>query len=189
MKNLTTAIFLFLLGITLGQDQVTVHLNRLARTSDPWQRIQLIKFDLWKNDDPRIGAAFRQLLTTNVTEEAYFVAQYLAKKGDTNALLILNSHNFEYPIPSVQWSCTLRAFGENRFTPAISNLIEDIDAASFNVVDEALTALRVFYPDAPANFTSLETMKAYFAERYSEEANPRPSVRPRQLNKHLPTQQ
>ncbi len=151
-----------------GDDKVDELLIQLSRSGDEYERVHIIAFDLWNIDDPRIENEFLKRLSAQPTEEAYYVAQYLAKKGNEKALEILNKNSVKYPISSRQWSYTLREFGRQKFVPAIPTLIECLDAASLNVVEEALKALLVFYPDSPMDFESPAEMKAYFTKRYKE---------------------
>ena len=170
MKRQLTPLFLLFAIVVNGVagDQVDQLLSQLSHTKDEYDRVHIITFDLWNIDDPRIENEFAKRLSDAPTEEAYYVAQYLAKKGNTKALEILNKNNFKYPVSSWQWSYTLREFGRHKFIPAIPTLIYGLGAASLNVVDEAYKALLVFYPDSPASFQSIEEMKTYFEKRYKE---------------------
>lgn len=170
----------FLCALTLNAfagDKVDELLSQLSDAQDESARAHIIAFDLWNIDDPRIEKEFVKRLSPEQTEEAYYVAQYLAKKGNRKALEILNENHFSYPISSWQWSYTLKEFGRQKFTPAIPTLIYYLDAASLNVVDEAFEALLVFYPDSPTSFQSLEEMKTYFKKRYKESQQVAPSDR------------
>jgi hypothetical protein len=149
-----------------GADAIGEYLERLKRSKDEADRVRIIAVDLWESEDHRVSREFSKMLSAKVTEEDYFVAQYLAKLGNTNALRILVRNAFEYPVSSWQWSFTLREFGKKKYKPAIPVLIDGLDAASFNVVEEAQGALAVFYPDSPTNFTTLRDMKDYFQKRY-----------------------
>jgi hypothetical protein len=82
-------------------------------------------------------------------------------------LEILCKNDFKYPISSLEWAYTLREFGKQKYKPAIPILIEDLGAASLNVVEEAFNSLKVFYPDSPSNFSSIKEMKTYFQNKYS----------------------
>jgi hypothetical protein len=175
---------LFFLCVTtlnvFAGDQVDALLSQLSRAQEEYERVHIIAFDLWNIDDLRIENEFVKRLSSKPTEEAYYVAQYLAKKGNGKALEILNQNNFKYPISSWQWSYTLKEFGRHKFTPAIPTLIYCLDAASLNVVDEAYKALQVFYPDSPTTFQSLKEMKTYFEKRYnvSQQVAPPDAQRP-----------
>jgi hypothetical protein len=170
----STALYAF------AGDKVDELLSRLSRAQEESDRVHVISHDLWNIDDPRVEREFVRRLSLEPTEEAYFIAQYLAKKGNTNALEILNKNNFKYPISSWQWSYTLKEFGRYRYTPAIPTLIQDLDAASLNVVDQAFNALRVFYPESPTSFQSLNEMKTYFKKRYNQtqQGNPADAIKP-----------
>jgi hypothetical protein len=168
-KQLLAAIFLYAMVLhAFAGDKVDELLSQLSHAEDESDRVHIIAFDLWNLDDPRIDSEFVKRLSSETTGEAYYVAQYLAKRGNRKALEILNRNNYKYPISSWQWSYTLKEFGRHKFTPAIPTLIEALDAASLNVVDEAYKALQVFYPDSPANFQSLKEMKTYFEKRHNE---------------------
>ena len=164
-RHLTILTLLFGVLSAHASDTVGELLSQLSRTQEESDRVLIIMHDLWNLDDSRIEKEFMKRLSPQPTEEAYYVAQYLAKKGNTIALEILNKNYFMYPISSWQWSFTVREFGRHKYAPAIPNLIESLNAASLNVVDEAYLALRVFFPDSPTNFRSLEEMKTYFEKR------------------------
>ena len=168
-RQVITAILLYAIAFSaFAGDKVDELLSKLSRTQEESDRAHIIAFDLWNLDDPRIERDFVKRLSPKTTEEAYYVAQYLAKKGNKNALEILNKNNFKYPISSWQWSYTLKEFGRHKFIPANPTLIENLDAASLNVVDEAFKAILVFYPDSPETFASPSEMKRYFQKRYRE---------------------
>lgn len=168
-RQVLAAILLFATVVSaFGSDRVDVLLSKLSHTREESERTHIIAFDLWNLNDPKIERDFVKRLSPKTTEEAYYVAQYLAKRGNKDALEILSRNNFKYPISSLQWSYTLKEFARHKFTPAIPTLIDDLDAASLNVVDEAFRALLVSYPDSPTTFASLREMKSYFEKRYSE---------------------
>ncbi len=168
-RQLIPLLFLFATVLSaFAGDKVDELLSQLSHAQEEYDRVHIIAFDLWNIDDPRIETEFVKRLSPEPTEEAYYIAQYLAKKGNLKALEILKKKHFIYPVSSWQWSYTLREFGRHKFTPAIPTLIYYLDAASLNVVDEAFEALLVFYPDSPTSFQSLEEMRTYFKKRYEE---------------------
>ncbi|MDD5756928.1 MAG: hypothetical protein WC324_02380 [Candidatus Omnitrophota bacterium] len=172
-------ITFFLIATTFSafaSDKVDEVLSKLSHAQEESDRVHIISFDLWNLDDPRIECELVKRLSSETTQEAYYVAQYLAKKGNKKALEILNRNNSGYPISSWQWSYTLKEFGRYKFVPAIPTLIESLDAASLNVVNEACKALQAFFPDSPATFQSLEEMKGYFMKRYNESKQVAPPV-------------
>jgi len=76
------------------------------------------KLALYEIEDARTAAAFRARLSDDVSEEACYIANYLAKGGDADALAILNRNYRCYPVSSLQWSHTVRLFGKHRYRPA-----------------------------------------------------------------------
>jgi hypothetical protein len=131
-------------------------------------RTCLVSCVLYHIDDARIYNAFAQRLTDKEDEESYYVASYLAKKGNTNALATLNRHYFQYPVSSWQWSYTVEIFGKFRYIPAATNLVESLDAASLNVSAAACNALHKFYPDSPSHFSGPAQAREYYIKRLGE---------------------
>lgn len=146
------------------RDDVSRLLDSFAATSDEDERTEIV-LELYKMDDPRIVAVFRANLSRDASRLHYFIAQYLAKRGEEKALAILNENYFEYPVSSQQWAYSVHAFGQYRYTPAIPNLIKSLQAASLNVVDEAVWSLRQIFPGSPESFGTPEEAVAYFTGR------------------------
>jgi hypothetical protein len=128
-------------------------IDAFQRAVDHAQRSTLLQV-LYHIDDNRIAQAFRGCATPQVTEEAYYCLNYLAKRGDATALQISNDCYYSYPISSAQWAFTVALFGKFRYRPATKNLLEPVDAASINVGAAAVEALQQIYPDAPTDFNS-----------------------------------
>jgi len=129
-----------------------------GRAADDAQRATLLQV-LYHIDDKQIDSALRGCATPGATEEAYYCLNYLAKRGDTTALRLLNDHYYEYPISSLQWSYTVALFGKFQYRRATENLLESVDAASGNVGGAAVEALLELYPGAPRDFASAEEAK------------------------------
>ena len=145
-------------------DDVSRLLGSLAATSDEDQRTEII-LELYNIDDPRVVTALDGLLSHKASKQHYYVAQYLAKRGDEKALAILNKNYFKYPVSSQQWAFSVHAFGLYKYTPAVPNLIKSLGAASLNVVDEAVWSLKQIYPGSPESFRTPEEAIAYFTKR------------------------
>jgi len=94
---------------------------------------------------------------------------YLAKRGDKQALEILNENYFEYGVSSVQWADTVQWFGKYKYQPAIPNLIKSLDAASLNLVGAAQSSLKQLFKGPHPTFKTIEEMKIYFNKRYNEQ--------------------
>ncbi|EEF58036.1 hypothetical protein [Pedosphaera parvula] len=155
--------------ILLERRQTEFLINAYQQSSDARVRSYLVSRVLYYIEEPAVLAVFRAQLSEEEDEESYYVANYVAKTGDTKALKILNCHYYLYPVSSVQWSDTVELFGKFGYRPAIPNLIESLDAASFNLVDAAEESLEKLYPDSPRKFESLEAARDYFTKRAEEE--------------------
>ena len=132
-------------------------------------RRYLTGFILFGMHSPEITKAFEARLNEKTDEDDYYVAQYLAERGNRRALEILNRNYFQYPVSSWQWSYTAGLFGRFDYRPAIPNLVKSLNAASLNLVSGAASALRLLYPDAPEKFETLEACHTYFAEMAKKE--------------------
>ena len=173
------AVVLFVGANCIAGDKVEDLLSKLSHSKNESERVDIISRELWAIDDPRIEEDFMKKLTSNPTREDYYIAQYLAKKGVVKAMAILCANSSKYPISSLQWAYTLKEFGIHKYEPAIPFLIDGLGAASLNVVDEAFHALRVFYPESPSDFSSIQEMKTYFENMY-DAANRRIRTEPSQ---------
>ena len=129
---------------------------------DPLRRRGVL-LALYEIDDSRITAAFRARLSDDTSEEACYIANYLAKGGDADALAILNRNYRCYPVSSLQWSHTVRLFGKHRYRPAAANLIYSLDAAVFNVSAAAYESLREIFPGEHPRHGTIAQARTYFA--------------------------
>lgn len=139
-------------------------LKRLAAATSSEERTELVGSELFRACDPRIATAFKRLLSDKKDREALFVAWYLAKQGDQAALKILNQNFYQYECSSYEWSYVLPLFGMYDYRPAVPNLVDSLESASGNVIDGAMTALRLFYPGAP-QFDSAADAQVYFRNK------------------------
>lgn len=143
-------------------------IDAYAGSSNPSTRYQVILM-LYEIEDPAVLGAFRRWLSDSEDDTDYWIADYLARHGDSSALASLNRHYFKYPVSSVQWAYTVRLFGRFGYRPAIPNLVDSLNAASLNLTEAAFDALSLLYPDAPRKFESLEATQRYFQARCREE--------------------
>lgn len=146
-------------------DTISLQLCLLKRADESSERIQIIAFDLWDSQDERVGARLSLMLSDETTAEAYYIAQYLANRGDTTAMHILCDNALGYQVSSQQWSYTLRAFGKYLYQPALPVLVGNLNSPSLNVIEEAIYALRLFFPDSPEEFSSPDAAAGYFCSR------------------------
>jgi len=140
-------------------------LTAAYRTStDEAQKDRLAEV-LFEVDDLEVARFMGALMTPAATLRDYYAAQYLAQRGDRRALSIMNQNYFKYPVSSAAWASTVQLFGKYRYRPAISHLIESIDAASVNVAAAAVESLQLLFPGSPSEFKSVAEAKKYFRER------------------------
>ncbi len=140
-------------------------LTSAYRTStDEAQKDRLTEV-LFEIDDLEVARFMRAVMTPDATLRDYYAAQYLAQRGDRRALSIMSQNYFKYPVSSAAWASTVRLFGKYQYRPAISHLIESIDAASVNVAASAVESLQLLFPGSPSEFKSAAEAKKYFRER------------------------
>ncbi len=136
-------------------------LTTYTSSSDSFQTRLILQALLYHISDAKVAGFMRKKLDSSAEEGNYYAAMYLAKTGDTTALSILNRHFWQWQVSSWQLATTAKLFGKFKFRPAIENLIKSVDAASLNLVEEALASLKRFYPRTPT-FTTLEDAKKYY---------------------------
>jgi hypothetical protein len=154
----------------VARHEINFLLSSFDTLKDSESRSWLVAGVLGNINDHRISHALAVRLSDKEDEESYFIANYLAERGNTNALAILNKHYYQYPVPSWQWSVTVELFGKYRYQPAVSNLIDSLDAASLNVSGAACNALHQIFPDSPRNFIGPTEAEKYFTTRLAENA-------------------
>jgi hypothetical protein len=153
----------------LVRREVGFLLDSLNASTNEDVRTRLVSAVLYRIDDSRVYDAFSQRLSDKEDEESYYVASYLAKRGNSAALSTLNRHYFQYPVSSWQWSYTVELFGKFRYMPAATNLVESLDAAaSLNLSAAACDALGEIYPDSPRHFEGPTEAKNYYIKRFIE---------------------
>lgn len=133
-------------------------IEAFRKTRDATQRANLLSI-MYQLDDDAVANALKKCTTEDVTAEAYYCLNYLAKRGERQALLTLNRHFGQYPVPSTQWATTIKLFGHFKIREATWNLLELVDSASLNLADAAIDSLKEMYPGAPSNFKNYEDAK------------------------------
>ena len=118
--------------------------------------------------DARVVAAMARHVTSETTAVAYYAANYLAKRGDRQALAVLSSNAGQYGISSAQWATTVRLFGKYKFMPAVPYLIDSLDAASMNVGAAAMESLLDIFPGPNPPEIGSVAWQEYFTGRYRE---------------------
>jgi hypothetical protein len=131
-------------------------------------REQLVAGVLYRIDDHRIFEAFARRLSDKEDRESYYVALYLAERGDTVALATLNRHYFQYAVTSFEWASAAGAFGKFRYIPAATNLVNSLDAASLNLSGSTCSALQEIYPDSPRHFDGPTEARNFYIKRLAE---------------------
>ena len=155
-----------------ARHEVNFLLASLNAATNEDVRDHLVAGVLYRLDDRRIYDAFTQRLGDQEDWESYYVAAYLAKRGNPAALATLNRHFYRYPVSAWQWSFTVAAFGEFKYAPAATNLVNSLDAASPSIAAAADGALRALYPDAPKNLGGPTEARNYYLKRLNEAAGP-----------------
>jgi len=133
----------------------------------------LVRDVLYRIDDGRIYSEFARRMDDTETEESYYFALYLAERGNTAALATLNRHYFQYTAEggSTGWIPAVEAFGKYKYRPAVSNLVESIEAANLFLGGASCSALQEIYSDSPRHFANPAEAQNYFLKRLSESAN------------------
>ena len=149
----------------VARREVSFLLASLDTSTNENVRDWLVSGVLYYIDDRRIYDNFANRLDDKEDEESYYIANYLAKRGNTAALATLNRHYFQYPVSSWQWSYTVELLGKYRYMPATTNLVESLNAASLNLSGAACNALQEIFPDSPRHFTGPAEAKNYYTQR------------------------
>ena len=149
----------------VARREVNFLLASLDTSTNEDARECLVSGVLYHIDDRRIYDNFANRLDDKEDEESYYIANYLAKRGNTAALATLNRHYFQYPVSSWQWSYTVELFGKYRYMPATTNLVESLDAAFLNLSGAACNALQEIFPDSPRHFRGPTEAKNYYSKR------------------------
>lgn len=152
----------------VARHEIDFLLNSFDTSKDSESRSWLVGGVLGNINDKRIYDAFAARLNDKEEEESYLIANYLAERGNTKALAVLNKHYYQYPISSWEWSSTVELFGKYQYRPAVSNLIDSLDAASLNVSGAACDALRQIFPGSPRSFRGPTEAEQYFIIRLNE---------------------
>jgi hypothetical protein len=140
-------------------------LEALRRSHDSAQR-QAITDILYSREDARIAATFRSLLGDGEDRAAYWMACYLAERGDERALAALNKSYHSWPVSSLEIATATRLFGDRFYYPAAPRLIDSLNAASLNLADAALKSLLKLYPGAkPDDIDSIAHAQSHFRNR------------------------
>jgi len=149
----------------VARREVSFLLASLDTSTNENVRDWLVSGVLYYIDDRRIYDNFANRLDDKEDEESYYIANYLAKRGNTAALATLNRHYFQYPVSSWQWSYTVELLGKYRYMPATTNLVESLDAAFLNLSGAACNALQEIFPDSPRHFRGPTEAKNYYSKR------------------------
>lgn len=152
----------------LSRREVDFLLASLNNMPEGRARTLLVVRVLYLIDDQRIADAFAARLNDQETVESYFIANYLAQRGNTAALAMLNRHYGRYPISSYQWAYTVALFGKYHYQPAASNLVESLEDPSLNLSYAASVALHELFPDSPTDFKTPAEAKAYYLNRLAQ---------------------
>jgi hypothetical protein len=152
----------------VARREVDFLLTSLDTSTNGGAREWLISDVLYRIDDHKISGAFARRLSDKEDRESYFVALYMAERGNETALATLNRHYFAYPVASFEWASAAKIFGRYKYSPATTNLVDSLDAASLNLSAAACNALQDIFPDSPKRFSGPTEAKNYYVKRLSE---------------------
>ena len=147
--------------------QITLLIKAFENPLDEDQQL-IVAQALFYIDDNRTASTFKKHISSEINDTMYFCLNYLAKRGDKEALRVLNDNYFQYGVSSSQWADTVQWFGKYKYKPAIPHLIESLDAASLNLVEAAQTSLEQLFDGPHPNFKTIEEMKGYFEKLYEK---------------------
>lgn len=157
--------------------------DELARRGDPhgllvrywhepkWTIRDGIEDVAYHFDSPEVTSFMRRVLTEQVYdgEDRYWPVNYLAKKGDRDALAELSTGRYRNQ-GCIQYQTSVALFGKWKYRPAIPYLV---DTALYdfcgNTVDAAESSLRAMYTTSPKQFESAKAMQRYFCARAKED--------------------
>jgi len=142
-------------------DAISRHQNITAlidayQGADEGQR-EIIVLALYSLRDLRVEAFMRTIAFRGLKphepdyEPQWYPLQYLARVCDGRALARLSRpENIReaYPVGCILWQDTVKAFGDCNYRPAVPYLIDALDTACLNINDNALQALKKFFPGA-----------------------------------------
>ncbi len=167
-ENLTNQDEYFLPDICnelTARHQVSFLLDELNLSNTPDANARLVSDVLYHIDDPRIYNAFAQRLSDNEDSGSYYIALYLAQRGNVPALAMLSRHFYQYQVSSMEWADACGTFGKFWYMPATSNLVDCLNAASLNASGAACYALQEMYPGSPKNFYDPSEAEKYYKKR------------------------
>jgi hypothetical protein len=156
-----------------ARHQVDFLLGQLDASNSPDAREWLVSDVLRSINDRRIYKAFSERLSDKEDRDSYYIALYLAQRGNASALATLNRHYFQYPVASYEWEVAVAAFGKFRYMPAATNVYGDLNAGDLGLAGTACGALQEMFPDSPRKFVSPAEAEAYFGKRISGITNAR----------------
>jgi hypothetical protein len=151
-----------------GVEQELVTRHPVADMADIFSRTEDKAQQAWIVDvfsqmhDPQADARMHGFMTPGLDEKNYLAARYFAGKCDAPALKILNQNYGKYGISSLERASLAKIFGACRYTPAVPNLADSINAMILNLGQAAHDSLSRMYPDAHIAATNpTEMQKAW----------------------------
>ncbi|HTV41760.1 MAG TPA: hypothetical protein VMF08_14355 [Candidatus Sulfotelmatobacter sp.] len=149
----------------VARRQVNFLLDELDASNTPDASTWLVSDALCCIDDRRIYNAFVPRLNDQEDRESFYIALYLAQRGNTSALATLNRHFYQYQVASYEWAAACDAFGKFKYMPAASNLVDCLDTPFLNASAAACNALQKMYPGSPKRFYDPSEAEHYFKKR------------------------
>jgi len=165
LKDRDVSFFQAVCDELVTRHEVDFLLASLDTSTNDYFQEWLLSGVLCQINDRKIYDNFASRLDDKEDEESYYIADYLARRGNTGALATLNRHYYRYPVSSWQWSYTVELLGKYRYKPATTNLVKSLDAASLNVSAAACNGLQDIFPDSPRHFSGPTEAKNYYLKR------------------------
>lgn len=154
-----------------ARHQVDFLLDQLNAKNSPESREWIVSNVLFGMNDHRIYGAFLKKLSDKEDRENYYIALYLAQRGNMQALATLNRHYFQYPVASFEWEVAVAAFGKFAYMPAVTNVYGDLNAANLGLAGTAYGSLQEMFPGSPTNLGSPLAAEVYFGKRLDQLTN------------------
>ena len=147
--------------------QITPLIKAFENPLDEDQQL-IVAQALFYIDDNKIAPTFKKHISSEINDTMYFCLNYLAKRGDKEALRILNVNYFHYGVSSAQRADTVQWFGKYKYRQAIPNLIDSLNAASLILVGASQKSLEQIFDGPHPDFKTIEEMKTYFENLYEK---------------------
>jgi hypothetical protein len=166
-QGINSESYLYDIGTELTERKdVKLMLEIFDHSKDEGQK-QVLMLALTNIDDENIYQELKVRMTQKTDRSMYYCIYYVAKRGDQQALKLLNDNYNKY-VSSWEWAEAVLLFGKYNYKPSIPNLIESLDAASLNLVGAAHNSLEKLFNGPHPDFKTIGETKLYFENLYKK---------------------